>query len=126
MRFAAICVLLLASPALAWWSTGHLLTSTIAYNELAKNHPGTLKMAEDMLTPLSHFFMEPDHEFISAAEWPDDIKGANWKSFNPLHFVNVPVIDPGFKGEIKTSVTNSSYGVVSPNLTWYRITALPC
>lgn len=57
--------------------------------------------------------MEPEYEFISAAEWPDDIKGQNWKSFNPLHFVNVPVIEPGFKGDIQTSVTNSTYGIVS-------------
>jgi len=57
--------------------------------------------------------MEPGHEFISAAEWPDDIKGQNWKSFNPLHFVNVPVIDPSFTGEIKTSDTNSTYGIVT-------------
>jgi hypothetical protein len=66
-----------------------------------------------MLTPLSKFFMEPDHEFISAAEWPDDIKGANWKSFNPLHFVNVAVVDPDFDGTIETSNTNATYAVVS-------------
>jgi hypothetical protein len=113
---AAILALALAQ-ALAWWSTGHLVTSTIAYNELARDHPATLKAAEAILTPLSKFFMEPEHEFISAAEWPDDIKGANWKSFNPLHFVNIPVIEQGFDGEISTSVTNASYGVVSSDLT---------
>ena len=93
------------------------LASTIARNELEKNYPGTLKEAEDLLKPLSGFFMEPDHEFISAAEWPDDIKGANWKSFNPLHFVNIPVIEKGFDGPIKTSVTNASFAVVSLFLT---------
>ena len=93
--------------------TFNVLASTIAYNELKANNPATLKKVEDILEPLSKFFMEPDYAFIAAAEWPDDIKGANWKSFNPLHFINIPVVDPDFKGDIKTSITNASYGVVS-------------
>ena len=66
----------------AWWSTGHLLckwvnvlASTIAYNELQRSHPEVLAQVEEVIKPLSQFFMEPDYEFISAAEWPDDIKG---------------------------------------------------
>jgi len=51
--------------------------------------------------------MEPDHVFISAAEWPDDIKGQKWTNFNILHFTNYPVIDPNFEGsDIKTAVDN--------------------
>jgi len=57
--------------------------------------------------------MEPLNPFISAAEWPDDIKGMNWKSFNPLHFLNIPIIDPSFHGTIETSWTNASYAIVS-------------
>lgn len=57
--------------------------------------------------------MEPDYAFIAAAEWPDDIKGMNWKSFNPLHFLNVAIVDPNFTGEIETSVTNATYAIVS-------------
>lgn len=53
--------------------------------------------------------MEPDYTFIAAAEWPDDIKGQGWKSFNILHFLNYPVIDPDFKGDIKTSVDNATF-----------------
>lgn len=60
--------------------------------------------------------MEPLNPFISAAEWPDDIKGMNWKSFNPLHFLNIAVIEPGFTGEIETSWTNASYAIVSSGL----------
>lgn len=57
--------------------------------------------------------MEPNNIFISAAEWPDDIKGMNWKSFNPLHFENNAVIAPDFSGSIDTSLTNATYAIVS-------------
>jgi len=60
--------------------------------------------------------MEPLNPFISAAEWPDDIKGMNWKSFNPLHFLNVPVIAPDFTGTIETSWTNATYAIVSSRI----------
>lgn len=92
------------------------LASTIAYNELKKNNPTVLKNIEDTLSPLSQFFMEPLNPFISAAEWPDDIKGMNWKSFNPLHFLNIPIIEPGFTGTIETSWTNASYAIVSSRI----------
>ena len=55
--------------------------------------------------------MEPAYPFISAAEWPDDIKGMNWKSFNPLHFLNIPIVAPDFTGSIDTSVTNATYAI---------------
>jgi len=56
--------------------------------------------------------MEPTYAFVAAAEWPDDIKGMNWKSFNPLHFLNIPIIEPDFTGVIDTSVTNATYAIV--------------
>jgi hypothetical protein len=85
------------------------LAATIAYNELKKNNPAGLKKAEDILEPLRQFFMEPDYPFISAAEWPDDIKGQKWANFNNLHFLNYPVIDPSFHGDISTSVDNATF-----------------
>lgn len=48
------------------------------------------------------------YPFIAAAEWPDDIKGQGWKSFNPLHFQDSPIIDPEFEGTIETSVDNAT------------------
>lgn len=53
--------------------------------------------------------MEPTYAFIAAAEWPDDIKGQQWSTFNILHFLNYPVIDPDFKGTISTSVDNATF-----------------
>lgn len=76
---------------------------------MEQNNPKALAKAEAILDPLSHFFMETDYHFVAAAEWPDDIKGQNWKSFNPLHFLNIPVIDPEFKGNISTSVDNATF-----------------
>lgn len=86
-----------------------IIASTVAYNELKKNNPSVLAQAEAILAPLSQFFMEPNYAFIAAAEWPDDIKGQGWKNFNILHFLNYPVIDPSFKGSIKTSADNATF-----------------
>jgi hypothetical protein len=55
--------------------------------------------------------MEPMYPFVSAAEWPDDIKGMNWKSFNPLHFVNLKIIENGFVPTTETSWTNATYAI---------------
>lgn len=93
----------------AWASTGHLVTSTIAYNDLMKNNKWALDKANDILEPLRKFFMESAYPFIAAAEWPDDIKGQGWKSFNNLHFLNYAVIDPDFHEDISTSVDNATY-----------------
>ena len=81
----------------------------VAYNDLKSRDPKALQKAEDILAPLTEFFLESDYPFVEAAEWPDDIKGQNWKSFNILHFLNYPVIDPDFKGDIKTSVDNATF-----------------
>jgi hypothetical protein len=75
---------------------------------LKQNNPQVLAQAEAILEPLSKFFMEPAYAFMSAAEWPDDIKGMKWTNFNVLHFVDVPVIDPSFKGETDSSVDNAT------------------
>mmetsp|Transcript_14691 Transcript_14691/g.16404 ORF Transcript_14691/g.16404 Transcript_14691/m.16404 type:complete len:308 (-) Transcript_14691:44-967(-) len=103
----SVCLLAFLTTINAWSSTGHLITSTIAYNDLKKNDPKTLEKAEAILEPLSKFFMEPDHAFIAAAEWPDDIKGQQWKNYNILHFLNTPVIDPSFEGNISIPVDNA-------------------
>lgn len=58
---------------------------------------------------MSKFFIEPDHEFIAAAEWPDDIKGQKWLNFNPLHFIDYPIVNPDYDGgKIKTSADNAT------------------
>jgi hypothetical protein len=48
-------------------STGHLVTATIAYNELRQHHPEVLKKVEKVLKPLSEFFMETQYAFVEAA-----------------------------------------------------------
>jgi hypothetical protein len=104
----SIVILSTLCVANAWLSTGHILTATIAYNELKQNNPQVLAKAEAILEPLRKFFLEPHYAFISAAEWPDDIKGMQWKNFNILHFVDIPVIDPSFEGEPESSVDNAA------------------
>jgi hypothetical protein len=73
-----------------------------------QNNPKALKKAQDILEPLREFFMEEAHPFIAAAEWPDDIKGQKWTNFNIIHFLNFPIIDPSFTGDVSTSVDNAT------------------
>lgn len=35
--------------------------------------------------------LEKGFPFVAATEWPDDIKGLKWGSFNVLHFLNTPI-----------------------------------
>lgn len=74
-----------------------------------KNNKWALDKTDAILEPLRKFFMEPAYPFIAAAEWPDDIKGQGWKSFNNLHFLNYPVVAPDFQGETSASADNATY-----------------
>lgn len=102
---------LIINSALGWYSTGHMTTATVAYNDLLQNNPKILDKANAILQPLSEFFLEPLYPFIAAAEWPDDIKGQKWTSFNLLHFLNFPIVDPDFHGDIKTAVDNATFAL---------------
>ena len=95
----------------AWWSTGHMLVALIAQRELEKSDPNALKHAEQLLEILKPFTLEDNHIFAECAEWPDDIKGQNWKSFNPLHFENVAIVDPEFSGDTPSSARNASWAL---------------
>lgn len=79
----------------------------IAYNDLKENDPQTLAKAEALLATLNEYFLEDQHAFIESATWPDDIKGMQWKAFNSLHFLNTPVIDPSYEGEVEIPADNA-------------------
>lgn len=70
----------------SWHPTGHFLTALIAQIELQRDHPELFNSLEEVIGVLSPFTAEKDHKFVECAEFPDDIKYQNWKSFDSWHF----------------------------------------
>lgn len=75
----------------AWGDTGHMLVAQIAYNnmtEAARCHANKL---------IEAFKDTPETAtFVTAACWPDDIKGRGVKTYNSWHNMNLPYA-PHFK-----------------------------
>ena len=72
----------------AWLPTGHFITALIAQIELQNEDLELFKKLENIINVLSPFTAEKNYKFIECAEFPDDIKYQNWKSFNSWHFYN--------------------------------------
>ena len=70
----------------SWHPTGHFLVATIAQKEISKVDPTLVPYMESLLAVLSPFTKEKKYPFVEEAEWADDIKYLNWKSFNNWHF----------------------------------------
>ena len=67
--------------------------------------------SSELIQLLSPLTLERDYPFVEAAEWADDIKGQNWKSFSPIHFLNIPITDPTYTMQISTPARNASWAI---------------
>jgi hypothetical protein len=57
-------------------------------------------------------------EFVSAACWADDLKAQKEYIESNMHFINLPVIAPGYTGKIPTvDATNVPFAISEANLT---------
>jgi hypothetical protein len=81
-----ISIFLAATGILCWHPTGHFLTALIAQKEIEKKDPSLVPYLESILKVLSAFTKEKSYCFVEQAEFPDDIKYLEWKSFNSWHF----------------------------------------
>jgi hypothetical protein len=112
MKYLTLVVaLLLASPVYSFWSTGHMIISRIALEELEQQDPAYLKQIQTEIDILTEFSMEGNHSFVESAVWADDNKGIAWSAFNGWHFVDTPVIDPDFKGETENEAMNATWAL---------------
>lgn len=80
-----VLLLLLAKMYIQWHASGHMLTAYIAYQQI-QQHPNVQARIDQILQKMVPFTKEKDYPFIEAAEWADDIKYLNWRSFNSWHF----------------------------------------
>jgi hypothetical protein len=106
-----VALLLVASPVYSFWSTGHMIISRIALEELEQQDPVYLKQIQTEIDLLTDFSMESNHSFVESAVWADDNKGIAWSAFNGWHFVDTPVIDPDFKGETEYEAMNATWAL---------------
>jgi len=90
--------MLLASPSMAWWNNGHMLTARIAQYELENNHKEVWAAVNEMLSVFNTEY-EGDHVFVEAATFPDRFKRKDWDHLGkqsdvsvsgPWHYVNTP------------------------------------
>ena len=110
--FVVPLILLLNLPlAASWLATGHMLVSLIAQMNLETLNPKASEKSENLIAMLSDFTLEDRYPFVEGAEWADDIKGQNWKSFNPIHFLNIPITDLTSPENIKTPQPNATWAI---------------
>ena len=110
--FAVSLILFLNLPLSAGWlATGHMLTTLIAQMDLEMCNPYAIEKSEKLISLLSPFTLEQDYPFVESSEWADDIKGQNWKSWNPIHFLNIPLTDETSPENIKTPQRNASWAI---------------
>ena len=103
--------LLLVAPALAFWSTGHMLIANIAELELKNKHPDIHAIVTKDVDILHGFSKEKGHGFVESSTWADDNKGVAWMAFNNWHFVDTPVIEEGFTGETEFDPNNATWAL---------------
>ena len=107
----AVALLLVAQPTFAFWSTGHMIISRIALEEIKNKDPSMLASIQEKIDVLTQFSKEGNHSFVESAVWADDNKGISWGEFSDWHFVDTPVIFPDFEGETEIENMNATWAI---------------
>lgn len=79
----------LVSTSLAWWQNGHLMTSFIAYEDLKANAPELVPILDQISSFLDPVMPYP-WDFVSGADFPDQVKVAHFNILNNVHFIDQP------------------------------------
>ena len=103
--------MILVSPSMSFWSTGHMIISKIAMDEIQKKDPSLLSKIQAEIDILTKYSKEDKHSFVESAVWADDNKGVAWSAFNDWHFVDTPVIAPDFHGEVEYERMNATWAI---------------
>lgn len=112
MKFLYIvALLLLISPTLCFWSTGHMIIARIAYEEIKVKDPAYFKQITKEIELLKDFGQEGLNPFVESSVWADDNKAIGWGAFSNWHFVDTPVIAEGFEGEYEVDKANATWAI---------------
>ena len=108
---ALVALVLLVTPALCFWSTGHMIIAKIAQNELMNSNSNLFDLVDREVKILSQWSKEKDHAFVESATWADDNKGVAWMAFNGWHFVDTPIMEEGWSGETDYDPENATWAL---------------
>ena len=113
MKYIALAIVFLAVlvPTYAYWSTGHMIISRIAFEEIRKKDPALLEKIQKEIDSMKQYSKEDKHSFVESAVWADDNKGVAWTAFNDWHFVDTPIKTPDFKGETEFERMNATWAI---------------
>lgn len=101
----------LLSTCLCFWSTGHMIISRIAYEELRNKNMTLYKLIEDDVKSIQQFTIEVNHSFVEAAVWADDNKEVAFNQFTEWHFADTPYVMEDFEGEVPPQPANVTWGI---------------
>ena len=106
-----LLLMVLIAPSYCFWSTGHMIISRIAYEEIQKKDPAYLAQITKEIELLTDYSKENAHVFVESAVWADDNKGIAWGAFSDWHFVDTPVFGEGFEGDTEIEKMNATWAI---------------
>lgn len=106
-----LLLVVLFAPTYGFWSTGHMIISRIAYEEIQKKDPAYFAQITKEVELLSEYAKENKHIFVESAVWADDNKGIAWGAFSDWHFVDTPVFGEGFEGDTEIEKMNATWAI---------------
>ena len=112
MQPKGVCLLLLAlfvGNSLCWGEHGHMLIARIAQYTLVNESldPQAYEWAHDVLFQTKNDTRETNWPFVESSAWADRIRSSGDRSSDAWHFINIPLIAPGFtQAKIPVRATN--------------------
>jgi len=101
-----------------WWCTGHMLVAMTALRSGLMTEE-EIQKANATLNGVGLNTMYPaSPEFVSSACWADDLKAQREYVESNMHYINLPIIAPGYTGKIPTvDATNAPWAISQANIT---------
>ena len=88
----SLLIALMTTQTFGYWSSGHMIISRIAYEDLIQNSPEVYKVVEKDLKEITQYTYEDKHMFVEAAIWADSLKEISLDALDNWHFVDTPYI----------------------------------
>lgn len=96
-----VLLALWAHAATAWWCDGHMAVAQIARNS-GLISASSLQKVDALIAVLAPTYGTMSDSMVTAACWADDLKSQGAAEEAAFHFVDLPVLAPGYTGAIPT------------------------
>eukprot|EP01016_Furgasonia_blochmanni_P030962 TRINITY_DN3207_c0_g1_i2.p1 TRINITY_DN3207_c0_g1~~TRINITY_DN3207_c0_g1_i2.p1 ORF type:complete len:393 (+),score=76.04 TRINITY_DN3207_c0_g1_i2:61-1179(+) len=84
---------LLLSSAMPWSKLEHMLIAQIAEIFLRHESPQTIAIMDSILESTNKNNLDSSNDFVTAANWLDNVKGFGLAMFDEMHYINHPITD---------------------------------